>query len=72
MASRCAAPSRSLGEVPRAECPHPELERIEQAFADKYAGGVIVRDGLHSWLRLRPATAVSWDQRKSIAEAGES
>ncbi len=53
-----------VGEVPRTGQPHPELERVEQAFADRYTGGHVVRDGRHAWLRLRPEKITSWDFRK--------
>ncbi|MCW0215342.1 MAG: pyridoxamine 5'-phosphate oxidase family protein [Pseudonocardia sp.] len=53
-----------VGEVPRTGEPHPELEAIEQAFADKYFGGHVVRDGRHAWLRLTPEKISSWDFRK--------
>ncbi len=53
-----------VGEVPRTGEPHPELERVEQAFADRYTGGHVVIDGRHAWLRLRPEKITSWDFRK--------
>ncbi len=53
-----------VGEVPRTGEPHPELERVEQAFADRYFGGHVVIDGRHAWLRLRPEKITSWDFRK--------
>ena len=53
-----------VGEVPRTGEPHPELEAVEQVFADRYTGGVVDRDGRHAWLRLKPEKIVSWDFRK--------
>ncbi|WP_224388260.1 pyridoxamine 5'-phosphate oxidase family protein [Pseudonocardia sp. ICBG1293] len=53
-----------VGEVPRTGEPNPELERVEQAFADRYTGGHVVIDGRHAWLRLRPEKITSWDFRK--------
>ncbi|MBC3192119.1 pyridoxamine 5'-phosphate oxidase family protein [Pseudonocardia sp. C8] len=53
-----------VGEVPRTGEPHAELERVEQAFADRYTGGQVVIDGRHGWLRLRPEKITSWDFRK--------
>ncbi|MEJ8280697.1 pyridoxamine 5'-phosphate oxidase family protein [Pseudonocardia spirodelae] len=53
-----------VGEVPRTGEPHPELDRVEQAFADRYTGGHVVIDGRHAWLRLRPEKITSWDFRK--------
>ena len=53
-----------VGEVPRTGEPHPALERVEQAFADRYFGGHVVIDGRHAWLRLRPEKITSWDFRK--------
>ncbi len=35
-----------------------------QAFADKYANGVVSDDGRHGWLRLTPEKITSWDFRK--------
>jgi PPOX class probable F420-dependent enzyme len=35
-----------------------------QAFADKYANGVVGDDGRHGWLRLTPEKITSWDFRK--------
>jgi len=35
-----------------------------QAFADKYANGVVGDDGRHGWLRLNPEKITSWDFRK--------
>lgn len=53
-----------VGEVPRTGEPVPELDGPEQAFADKYSGGTVVRDGRHAWLRLAPEKITSWDFRK--------
>jgi hypothetical protein len=53
-----------VGEVPRTGEPLPELNGPEQAFADKYSGGTVVRDGRHAWLRLVPEKITSWDFRK--------
>jgi hypothetical protein len=53
-----------VGEVPRTGEPVPELDGPEQAFADRYSGGTIVRDGRHAWLRLVPEKITSWDFRK--------
>ncbi len=53
-----------VGEVPRNGEPVPELDGPEQAFADRYTGGTIVRDGRHAWLRLVPEKITSWDFRK--------
>jgi PPOX class probable F420-dependent enzyme len=55
----------SVGEAPwTGTVPEPEIDRPEQLFADKYAGGQIGRDARHAWLRLRPDKLVSWDFRK--------
>jgi hypothetical protein len=53
-----------VGEVPRVGEPVPELEGPEQAFADKYGGGVLEHDGRHGWLRVAPEKIISWDFRK--------
>jgi hypothetical protein len=53
-----------VGEVPRTGEPVPELDGPEQAFADRYTGGTVVRDGRHAWLRLVPEKTTSWDFRK--------
>jgi len=53
-----------VGEVPRTGEPVPELDGPEQAFADRYTGGTIVRDVLFSWVRLTPEKITSWDFRK--------
>jgi Pyridoxamine 5'-phosphate oxidase len=53
-----------VGEVPRTGEPVPELDGPEQAMADRYAGGTIVRDGRHAWLKLVPEKITSWDFRK--------
>lgn len=53
-----------VGDVPRTDRPVPELSAPEQAFADRYSDGTIVRDGRHAWLRLIPDKITSWDFRK--------
>jgi hypothetical protein len=53
-----------VGEVPRTGEPVPELDGPEQAFADRYTGGTVVRDGRHAWLCLVPEKITSWDFRK--------
>jgi len=53
-----------VGEVPRTGEPVPDLERAEQIYADRYAGGTIFHDGRHAWLRVTPEKIVSWDFRK--------
>ena len=53
-----------VGEVPRTGEPVPELDGPEQAMADRYSDGTIVRDGRHGWLRLVPERITSWDFRK--------
>ena len=57
-----------VGEVPRTGEPNPELEAVEQHFADRYTGGVVERDGRHAWLRLVADKVVSWDFRKLPAD----
>lgn len=57
-----------VGEIPRTGDPNLELEQVEQAFADKYTGGEIIRDGRHGWLRIRPEKISSWDFRKLPGE----
>ncbi|OLL72166.1 hypothetical protein Ae168Ps1_0540 [Pseudonocardia sp. Ae168_Ps1] len=54
--------------MPRTGEPNPELERVEQGFADRYTGGHVLIDGRHAWLRLRPEKISSWDFRK-LAQA---
>ncbi len=56
-----------VGEVPRTGEPVAELDGPERAFADRYSGGTIVRDGRHAWLRLTPEKITSWDFRKLSA-----
>lgn len=56
-----------VGEVPRTGKPAPELDRTEQLFAEKYAGGQIRHDGRHAWVRITPEKVVSWDFRKLSA-----
>jgi len=53
-----------VGEVPRTGATAPELDVPERLYADKYAGGQIVHDGRHAWLRVVPDKIVSWDFRK--------
>jgi hypothetical protein len=53
-----------VGDMPRTDGPVPELDGPEQAFADRYTGGTIVRDGRHGWMRLAPEKITSWDFRK--------
>ncbi|MDX6259499.1 MAG: hypothetical protein QOH84_1187 [Kribbellaceae bacterium] len=53
-----------VGDVPHVSETDPVLTVIDQAFADKYTGGVVVRDGRHGWLRMRPDKISSWDFRK--------
>jgi hypothetical protein len=53
-----------VGEVPRTGEPVPDLDGPEQAFADRYTDGNVVRDGRHAWLRLVPEKITSWDFRK--------
>lgn len=53
-----------VGEVPRTGEPVPELEPVEQLFADRYTGGTFVHDGRHAWLRMTPEKVTSWDFRK--------
>src|SRR4051794_32164459 len=43
-----------VGEVPRTGESNPELEAVEQYFADRYTRGIVERDGRHTWLRLTP------------------
>ena len=57
--------AEAVGEVPRTGEPVPELEVPERLFADKYAGGRVVHDGRHGWLRVTPDKIVSWDFRKA-------
>jgi hypothetical protein len=53
-----------VGEAPRTGAECPELDGVEQAFADKYTGGTITLDGKHAWLRITPESLASWDFRK--------
>lgn len=53
-----------VGEVPRTGEPEPALDRPEQIFADKYAGGTVFHDGRHAWVRVEPEKIRSWDFRK--------
>ncbi|MEU1087643.1 pyridoxamine 5'-phosphate oxidase family protein [Streptomyces sp. NPDC005892] len=54
-----------VGEIPRTGEPCPELAAVEALFPVKYFGiDAMPHDGRHAWLRLTPATVVSWDFRK--------
>jgi Pyridoxamine 5'-phosphate oxidase len=53
-----------VGEVPRTGEPVPEVDAAERLYADKYAGGQVLYDGRHAWLRVVPEKIVSWDFRK--------
>jgi len=53
-----------VGEVPRAGDLEPELDTPERLYADKYAGGHVLHDGRHAWLRIDPEKVTSWDFRK--------
>ncbi|MCX5395721.1 pyridoxamine 5'-phosphate oxidase family protein [Streptomyces sp. NBC_00102] len=54
-----------VGEAPRTGEPCPELAAVEALFPAKYFGiDAMPHDGRHAWLRLTPATVVSWDFRK--------
>lgn len=57
--------AEAIGEAPRTGTPDERLTAVEQSFADKYAGGRIVHDGRHAWLRIEPEKIVSWDFRKA-------
>ena len=60
--------AQRVGEVPRGDAEHPELEPVERAFARKYGGtDTYVPDGRHAWLRITPEKLVSWDFRKIAA-----
>ena len=64
---------RQVGEVPRTGLPtpqpEPELELAERLFARKYGGTeLLVHDGRHAWLVLRPDAVLSWDFRKRAAQ----
>ncbi|WP_029431406.1 pyridoxamine 5'-phosphate oxidase family protein [Blastococcus sp. URHD0036] len=60
-----------VGDVPRTDAPHPELETPERLFSDKYAGGRgFSYDGRHAWLRLVPEKVLSWDFSKIPVPAG--
>jgi nitroimidazol reductase NimA-like FMN-containing flavoprotein (pyridoxamine 5'-phosphate oxidase superfamily) len=56
--------AEAVGEVPRTGEPVAELDAAERLYADKYAGGQIIHDGRHAWLRVVPDKIVSWDFRK--------
>ncbi|WP_030200050.1 pyridoxamine 5'-phosphate oxidase family protein [Streptomyces sp. NRRL S-87] len=54
-----------VGEAPRTGEPHPELLVPERLFAAKNFGlDTMPHDGRHAWLRLVPASVVTWDFRK--------
>lgn len=60
-----------VGEVPRGNAPHPELEAPERLFASKYTGrDEFFADGRHAWLRVEVVQLVSWDFRKNRAVQG--
>jgi len=59
--------AEAVGEVPRTGEPAPALDGPERLFADKYAGGQVVHDGRHGWLRITPDKIISWDFRKLAA-----
>jgi len=61
--------AETVGEVPRTGEPLSALENPERLFADKYAGGTVIHDGRHAWLRITPEKIVSWDFRKVAAGA---
>lgn len=57
-----------IGERPRRGDPHPLLEPVERAFAEKYGqGGGMVYDGRHAWLRVVCERQFTWDFRKLAA-----
>lgn len=54
-----------VGEAPRTGEPCPELDRAEELFPAKYFDlAQMPHDGRHAWLKLTPASLVSWDFRK--------
>jgi nitroimidazol reductase NimA-like FMN-containing flavoprotein (pyridoxamine 5'-phosphate oxidase superfamily) len=54
-----------VGDVPRTDAPHEELDDLERAFFAKYFDGSdVFHDGRHAWLKLTPAKIASWDFRK--------
>ena len=53
-----------IGDVPRRDTPDPQLQAVEDQFAEKYFGGNIGHDGRHGWLRVTPSKITSWDFRK--------
>ena len=60
--------AQSVGEVPRTGESHPELEKLEPLFAQKYYDrDEMNHDQRHAWLRLNPHKIVSWDFRKLAA-----
>lgn len=62
--------AQPVGEVPRRGEPVPDLEEPERLFADKYAGGQVIHDGRHAWLRIVPEKISSWDFRKIAPPGG--
>jgi nitroimidazol reductase NimA-like FMN-containing flavoprotein (pyridoxamine 5'-phosphate oxidase superfamily) len=63
--------AQSVGEVPRTGEAHPELEKLEPLFAQKYYDrDEMSHDQRHAWLRLNPHKIVSWDFRK-LASLGK-
>lgn len=55
-----------VGDVPRTDVPHPELDETERLMGLKYSTSQeFVPDGRHAWLRIRPTKIVSWDFRKN-------
>lgn len=60
----------AVGEVPRGSSPHPILDGIEAAHAEKYRPGrPFEPDGRHAWIALEPRDLISWDFRK-LAQRG--
>ena len=55
-----------VGEVPRTGEPVADLDVAERLYADKYAGGQVIHDGRHAWLRIVPDKIVSWDFRRVL------
>lgn len=57
--------AEAVGEQPRTGLPHSELARVEAAYAAKYdVPDGQMYDGRHAWLRVAPASVLSWDHRK--------
>jgi hypothetical protein len=62
-----------VGEVPRTDAPHQDLETPERLFDEKYANGQgFSADGRHAWLRLVPEKVVSWDFTKIARPAASA